>query len=44
VFQTISYVIVPLQLSLIYFGSPYFYHFYCGGVNWESRRWMGIAQ
>jgi len=36
VLKAISLVIVPLQLSLIYFGYRYFYHFHCGGVKWES--------
>jgi hypothetical protein len=26
----------------VYFGFPYFYHFHCSAVNWESRRWMEL--
>jgi hypothetical protein len=42
VLKAISLVIVPLQLSLIphHFGFPNFYHFHCGDVKWESRRWI----
>ena len=44
VLKTISLVIGPLEPFPIYFHFPYFYHFHCGRVKRESRRWMAITQ
>jgi hypothetical protein len=35
---------VSFRLFIIYFAFSYSYDFHCGGVKWESRRWMGIKQ